>query len=248
MTVATSGSLSTFASFSLPPSLPPEPASVWCFEPPEPELPPVGPVDSTDPVGPVADEPWPFSMVYAPGSSEPHARETAPIRHHAPGTSQIARDPIGFLLLRSAWLARGRPFRAAMLQLSSLPRTRPPPNPLDGPLHPAATSRDRSPLQEGLHPYTPASRLPNVASGPGRYPAVRLVARLPKRAEAVETTTYAVIKTGGKQYRVAQGDRLRVEKLPGNVGDAVTFSEVLMVATEGGAAKIGKPLLAGAIV
>jgi large subunit ribosomal protein L21 len=64
----------------------------------------------------------------------------------------------------------------------------------------------------------------------------------------VDTTTYAVIKTGGKQYRVAAGDRLRVEKLPGSVGDAVTFKEVLMVAAEGGAAKLGKPLLPGASV
>jgi large subunit ribosomal protein L21 len=40
---------------------------------------------------------------------------------------------------------------------------------------------------------------------------------------------YAVIRTGGKQYRVAQGDKLRVEKLPGNVGDAVTISEVLFL-------------------
>jgi len=66
--------------------------------------------------------------------------------------------------------------------------------------------------------------------------------------EQVEAT-YAVIKTGGKQYRVAAGDKLRVEKLPGNVGDAVTFAEVLLIATEGGgAAKLGKPLLAGASV
>jgi large subunit ribosomal protein L21 len=62
-------------------------------------------------------------------------------------------------------------------------------------------------------------------------------------------TTYAVIKTGGKQYRVAAGDKLRVEKLPGNVGDAVTFKEVLLVATEGGgAAKVGRPLLPDASV
>ena len=39
---------------------------------------------------------------------------------------------------------------------------------------------------------------------------------------------YAVIKTGGKQYRVAQGDRFRVEKLAGNVGDTVTLGEVLL--------------------
>jgi len=62
-------------------------------------------------------------------------------------------------------------------------------------------------------------------------------------------TTYAVIKTGGKQYRVALGDKLRVEKLPGNVGDAVTFKEVLLIATEGGgASKVGTPLLSDATV
>ena len=57
---------------------------------------------------------------------------------------------------------------------------------------------------------------------------------------------YAVFKTGGKQYRVAQGDQLRVEKLPGNVGDAVTFDQVLLVGGE--AVKIGMPLVAGAKV
>jgi large subunit ribosomal protein L21 len=57
---------------------------------------------------------------------------------------------------------------------------------------------------------------------------------------------YAVIKTGGKQYRVAQGDRVRVEKLPGNVGDAVTFGEVLLVGGE--AIKIGTPTVSGAKV
>ncbi len=57
---------------------------------------------------------------------------------------------------------------------------------------------------------------------------------------------YAVIKTGGKQYRVAAGDKLRVEKLPGNVGDSVTFDQVLLVA--GDAVKLGKPLVGGAKV
>ena len=58
---------------------------------------------------------------------------------------------------------------------------------------------------------------------------------------------YAVIKTGGKQYRVAQGDRLKVEKLPGNVGDTVTLSEVLLVGA-GEAVKIGAPIVSGAKV
>jgi large subunit ribosomal protein L21 len=57
---------------------------------------------------------------------------------------------------------------------------------------------------------------------------------------------YAVIKTGGKQYRVAKGDKVFVEKLPGNVGDAVTFDQVLMLGGE--AVKLGKPLVAGAKV
>jgi large subunit ribosomal protein L21 len=57
---------------------------------------------------------------------------------------------------------------------------------------------------------------------------------------------YAVIKTGGKQYRVAQGDTLRVEKLPGNVGDTVTLNDVLLVGGE--AVKIGHPLVSGAKV
>jgi large subunit ribosomal protein L21 len=57
---------------------------------------------------------------------------------------------------------------------------------------------------------------------------------------------YAVIKTGGKQYRVSKGDKIFVEKLPGNVGDAVSFDQVLLVG--GDAIKIGKPLVSGAKV
>lgn len=57
---------------------------------------------------------------------------------------------------------------------------------------------------------------------------------------------YAVIQTGGKQYRVAQGDRLKVEKLAGDVGGAVTF-DVLLVGGDG-EAKIGAPMVAGAAV
>ena len=57
---------------------------------------------------------------------------------------------------------------------------------------------------------------------------------------------YAVIKTGGKQYRVAPGDKVRVEKLPGNVGDTVTFDQVLLVGGE--KLTVGRPLVAGAKV
>ncbi|MCL2723521.1 MAG: 50S ribosomal protein L21 [Polyangiaceae bacterium] len=58
---------------------------------------------------------------------------------------------------------------------------------------------------------------------------------------------YAVIRTGGKQYRVAQGDKLRVEKLEGNVGDAVTLNEVLLVGG-GEDIKVGTPTVSGAKV
>jgi large subunit ribosomal protein L21 len=57
---------------------------------------------------------------------------------------------------------------------------------------------------------------------------------------------YAVFKTGGKQYRVAKGDRLRVEKVPGNVGEAVTFGEVLLIGGE--SLKLGQPTVSGATV
>lgn len=55
---------------------------------------------------------------------------------------------------------------------------------------------------------------------------------------------YAVIKTGGKQYRVSEGQTLRVEKLPAEVGASVDLDEVLMVA-DGDNIKIGAPRLAG---
>jgi large subunit ribosomal protein L21 len=58
---------------------------------------------------------------------------------------------------------------------------------------------------------------------------------------------YAVIRTGGKQARVTTGDRVRVEKLPGAVGDQVELGEVLMLGGEG-AEKVGTPLVAGARV
>ena len=58
---------------------------------------------------------------------------------------------------------------------------------------------------------------------------------------------YAVIRTGGKQYRVEQGGQLRVESLVAEVGAPVSFGEVLMVG-EGEAVKLGSPTLAGAQV
>ena len=58
---------------------------------------------------------------------------------------------------------------------------------------------------------------------------------------------YAIIRTGGKQYQVAAGDTLRVEKLQGEVGDTVELSDVLLVA-DGENVKVGQPMVDGARV
>lgn len=58
---------------------------------------------------------------------------------------------------------------------------------------------------------------------------------------------YAVIQTGGKQYRVSEGDIVRVELIESEPKQAVVFDQVLMVANEGGV-QVGKPVLTGAKV
>ncbi|MBS1070919.1 50S ribosomal protein L21 [Gluconobacter cerinus] len=58
---------------------------------------------------------------------------------------------------------------------------------------------------------------------------------------------FAVIRTGGKQYRVAPESILKVEKLEAEAGSTVTFSDVLMVGSEG-SVTVGAPLVAGATV
>ena len=58
---------------------------------------------------------------------------------------------------------------------------------------------------------------------------------------------YAVIKTGGKQYRVVAGEKLKVEQIPADVGAEITLDQVLMVG-EGESVKIGSPLVSGASV
>ena len=58
---------------------------------------------------------------------------------------------------------------------------------------------------------------------------------------------YAVIKTGGKQYRVVAGEKIKVEQIPAEVGAEITLDQVLMVG-EGESVKVGAPLVAGATV
>ena len=58
---------------------------------------------------------------------------------------------------------------------------------------------------------------------------------------------YAVIKTGGKQYRVVAGEKIKVEQIPAEVGAEITLDQVLMVG-EGESVKVGAPIVTGAKV
>lgn len=58
---------------------------------------------------------------------------------------------------------------------------------------------------------------------------------------------YAIIKTGGKQYKVSEGDLVRVEKLAYEIGDTVDFDQVLLVSNDG-ELKVGSPIVEGAKV
>ena len=58
---------------------------------------------------------------------------------------------------------------------------------------------------------------------------------------------YAVIKTGGKQYKVAAGEKLKIEQIPADVGSEITIDQVLAVG-EGESLKFGEPLVSGATV
>ncbi|MDR3053933.1 MAG: 50S ribosomal protein L21 [Zoogloeaceae bacterium] len=58
---------------------------------------------------------------------------------------------------------------------------------------------------------------------------------------------YAVIKTGGKQYRVSAGQKLKVEQIPADVGAEITLDQVLLVG-EGESVKVGAPLVVGVAV
>lgn len=57
----------------------------------------------------------------------------------------------------------------------------------------------------------------------------------------------AIIKTGGKQYLVKKGDRIKIEKIEGKEGSAVKFSEVLFIGDDK-AVKVGNPLVKGAVI
>jgi large subunit ribosomal protein L21 len=63
----------------------------------------------------------------------------------------------------------------------------------------------------------------------------------------MELNMYAVIKTGGKQYRVSAGEKLKIEQIPADIGSEIVLDQVLMVA-DGEAVTVGTPLVSGATV
>jgi large subunit ribosomal protein L21 len=75
----------------------------------------------------------------------------------------------------------------------------------------------------------------------------RRSARQVRRAHQRAIMSYAVIRTGGKQYRVEPGTTLRIEKLEADVGATVDFPDVLLTG-DGDAVRIGTPLVEGAVV
>lgn len=84
------------------------------------------------------------------------------------------------------------------------------------------------------------------------YKALTRVARISYNSKSLlnfggNIPMYAIIKTGGKQYRVSSGEQVRVETLAADVGAAVAFDQVLLVGA-GDAVRVGAPLVAGAQV
>jgi len=59
---------------------------------------------------------------------------------------------------------------------------------------------------------------------------------------------YAVVETGGKQYKVSEGQIIEVEKLPYEVGETVRLDRVLLIADDGGKVHVGQPTVKGAVV
>ena len=89
-----------------------------------------------------------------------------------------------------------------------------------------------------------------AACGLSRARKFHTIAHLSERTSGLEWSIrimYAVIKTGGKQYRVAEGDTVLVEKLGLGEGDAVEFNDVLML-VDGDNVEVGSPSVAGATV
>jgi large subunit ribosomal protein L21 len=101
----------------------------------------------------------------------------------------------------------------------------------------------------GRHPAGVKERAKIVMTDtePGTEPEQPAVPAKVRSKSASDSASYAIIETGGKQYRVAVGDTLSVEKLSVEPGSGITFDRVLMVGGDG-SARVGTPLVTGATV
>jgi len=106
----------------------------------------------------------------------------------------------------------------------------------------AAPAQEPEPERE-LVPVAPEAEALAVAP-PAAEPAA--IAEAP-RVEPQAPTPYAIIETGGKQYRVKVGDRIAVERLPAEAGSEVTLERVLLIGGAG-TTRVGTPVVAGASV
>ncbi len=80
-----------------------------------------------------------------------------------------------------------------------------------------------------------------------RYVIVTGSVKIRLQGKSKEVNMYAVIKTGGKQYRVAAGEKIKVEQIAADVGQEIVFDQVLAVG-DGAELKVGTPLVSGATV
>ncbi len=128
-----------------------------------------------------------------------------------------------------------------------------------------ALADDEAPTEAAAAPATdPGSAAPQLtdepasASGPqdeqsgnlvvaGTAPAPRSQARTPRSTPPRSSSPYAIIETGGKQYRVSVGDTLAVEKLPVEAGGDLIIDRVLLLGGDG-APRVGTPTVPGAAV
>ena len=59
---------------------------------------------------------------------------------------------------------------------------------------------------------------------------------------------FVILRTGGKQYRVSQGNKINVEKLNGNVGDKISLNDILFLSNDNGSVNVGQPNLSNVVV
>jgi large subunit ribosomal protein L21 len=114
---------------------------------------------------------------------------------------------------------------------------------INPPIEATSVDRDQNAVRgSGWKLSQPLESPPFFGGATGRDETQR-----PEMSGQKEAFMYAVIKTGGKQYRVVKDEIVEIERLPGEAGQTVEFKDILMVG-EGASVKVGTPIVAGAKV